>query len=235
MLKEYRKEELLQRIERAGYISVEELSRQLFISQSTVRRNLTELEQAGFVRRTHGGVEIFDESYHAPLLLRMKMHHPEKRRIAKQAAQRIRDDSVIFMGGSSTCLYMVPFLQKKRNITIYTNGVELCSVLSETNIPVCCLGGMLLPRSRAFSGDIAISMAQTMYFDALFFSCGGMDGDIVTDYSQPEACLRRVLLAQSKEKYLLCDSSKIGKTYPYILCSRTELTDVFTDNAAEND
>jgi len=235
MLKEYRKEELLRRIESAGYISVEELSRQLFISQSTVRRNLTELEQAGFVRRTHGGVEIYDESYHAPLLLRMKMHHPEKRRIAKQAAQRIRDDSVIFMDGSSTCLYMVPFLQKKRNITIYTNGVELCSVLSETNIPVCCLGGMLLPRSRAFSGDITISMALTMYFDALLISCGGMDGDMVTDYSQPEACLRRVLLAQSKEKYLLCDSSKMGKTYPYILCSRTELTDVFTDNAPEND
>lgn len=233
MLKEDRKEELLQRIEEAGHISVEELSRQLFISQSTIRRNLTELERAGFVRRTHGGVEIYDESYHAPLLLRMKMHHPEKRRIARQAAQRIRDDSVIFMDGSSTCLYMVPFLQKKRNVTVYTNGVELCSLLAETNIPVCCLGGFLLPRSRAFTGDLAISMAKTMYFDALFFSCGGLDGDTVTDYSQPEACLRRTLLAQSKEKYLLCDSSKLGQTYPYILCSRSDLTDIFTDNSSD--
>lgn len=229
MLKEDRKNELLQIIEQAGYISVADLSAKLFISQSTIRRNLSELEKAGYVRRTHGGVEVYDESYHAPLRQRIKKNHPEKHSIARQAADRIRDDSVVFMDGSSTCLYMVPYLQKKKNITIYTNGLELCSLLSETDLPVYCLGGNLLPRSLAFSGDLSVSMAKTMFFDALFFSCGGLDGDFVTDYSQPEACLRRVLLEQSRETYLLCDSSKLGVQNPYIICRRDALTEIITD------
>lgn len=229
MLKEYRKSELLQIIEESEYISVEELSAKLYISQSTVRRNLTELEKLGYVKRTHGGVEICDDSYHAPVRLRMKKNHIEKLNIAKQAAQLIKDDSIIFMDGSSTCLHMIPYLQKKENITVYTNGVELCSLLAESHIPVYCLGGFLLPRSRAFSGEISISMAKTMFFDTLFFSCGGLDGDVVTDYSQSEANLRRALLEQSKEKYLLCDSSKLGMKYPYIICHQSDLTETITN------
>ena len=230
MLKEDRKSELLKIIEEAEFISVDELAERLYISPSTIRRNLSELEQAGYVKRTHGGVEIYDESYHAPLRLRMKKQHPEKNSIARQAAARIRDDSIVFMDGSSTCLHMVPYLQKKKNITVYTNGVELCSRLAETDIPVYCLGGALLPRSRAFSGELSVSMARTMFFDALFFSCGGLDGDAVTDYSQSEACLRRVLLEQSQEKYLLCDSSKLGVRYPYVICTREDLTEIIIDS-----
>lgn len=229
MLKEDRKTELLQIIEELEYITVEDLSKKLYISQSTVRRNLTELEKMGYVKRTHGGVELCDDSYHAPVRLRMKKHHIEKNNIAKQAAERIQDDSVIFLDGSSSCLHMVPYLQKKKNITVYTNGVELCSLLADTEIPVYCLGGFLLPRSRAFSGELSVSMAKTMYFNAMFFSCGGLKDNVVSDYSQSEACLRRVLIEQSKKKYLLCDSSKMGVVYPYIICKSEDLTEVLTN------
>ena len=229
MLKDDRKAELLQMIEQSGYISVEELSSKLYISQSTIRRNLTELEKLGYVKRTHGGVEMCDESYHAPVRLRMKKNHMAKSSVAKLAAERIRDDSIIFLDCSSTCLHMVPYLQKKKNITVYTNGVEMCSLLAETEIPVYCLGGYLIPKSRAFSGEISIAMAKTMFFDAMFFSCAGLKEGIATDYMQSETCLRRVLLEQSREKYLLCDNSKFGKSYPYIVCNTEDLTEVITN------
>ena len=229
MLKDERKAELLQMIEESGYISVEELSSKLYISQSTIRRNLTQLEKLGYVKRTHGGVEMCDESYHAPVRLRMKKNHMAKSNVAKLAAERIRDDSIIFLDCSSTCLHMVPYLQKKKNITVYTNGVEMCSLLAETEIPVYCLGGCLIPKSRAFSGEMSIAMAKTMFFDAMFFSCAGWDQGIATDYMQSETCLRRVLLEQSREKYLLCDSSKFGKSYPYIVCKEEDLTEVITN------
>ena len=103
MLKDERKAELLQMIEGSGYISVEELSEKLYISQSTIRRNLTELEKLGYVKRTHGGVEMCDESYHAPVRLRMKKNHMAKSAVAKLAVERIKDDSIIFLDCSSTC------------------------------------------------------------------------------------------------------------------------------------
>ena len=189
MLKDERKAELLQMIEESGYISVEELSSKLYISQSTIRRNLTQLEKLGYVKRTHGGVEMCDESYHAPVRLRMKKNHMAKSNVAKLAAERIRDDSIIFLDCSSTCLHMVPYLQKKKNITVYTNGVEMCSLLAETEIPVYCLGGCLIPKSRAFSGEMSIAMAKTMFFDAMFFSCAGwIKGSPQTICSRKPAC-----------------------------------------------
>jgi len=232
MLKEDRKTELLQIIEEMKYITVEDLSAKLYISQSTIRRNLNELEKLGYVKRTHGGVEVNDASYHAPLKLRMKQNHFEKISIARRAAEHIKEDSIVFIDGSSTCLHMVPFL-KKKNVTVFTNGIELCSLLAETDIPVYCLGGLLLPKSRALSGELSVSIARTMFFDALFFSCGGFANNTVTDYSQSEACLRRTLMEQSKERYLMCDSSKLGKTYPYIICRRDDLTQIITDMQTE--
>lgn len=230
MLKDDRKSELLQIISESEYITVEDLSTRLYISPSTIRRNLTELERMGYVKRSYGGVELCDDSHHAPLRLRAKKNHLAKSQIARLAAQRIRDHSVIFLDGSSSCLHMIPYLSKKKGITIYTNGLELCSLLAETDVPTFCLGGQLLPRSLAFAGEQSIVNAKTLYFDALFFSCGGLTGDTVTDYSQSEASLRRVLLEQSNEQYLLCDSSKIGKRYPYIICRKNDLTEILTDN-----
>lgn len=233
MLREERKKELLSRISEAKYITVEALSRQMYISPSTIRRNLAELEKAGYVKRSHGGVELWDASEHAPLRLRVHKNHAAKRMIAKQAAEKIEDNSIIFLDGSSTCLYMIPYLRRHKDITVYTNGVEACSMLAEANISAHCLGGQLLPRSLAFAGETAVSIARNLYFDVLFLSCGGLDNGVVTDYSQSEACLRRVLLEQSKKKYLLCDSSKIGMVYNYIICREEELTDIITDTAAE--
>lgn len=230
MLNDERKNELLQIISEAEYITVEELSTRLYISPSTIRRNLTELERMGYVKRSYGGVELCDDSHHAPLRLRAKKNHLVKNQIARLAAQRIQDNSVIFLDGSSSCLHMVPYLSKRKGITIYTNGLELCSLLAETDIPTYCLGGTLLPRSLAFAGEQSIIIAKSLYFDALFFSCGGLAGDLVMDYSQAEANLRSVLLEQSNKQYLLCDSSKIGKYYPYIICHQNDLTEVLTDS-----
>ena len=75
----------------------------------------------------------------------------------------------------------------------------------------------------------AVSMAQSLCFDMLFFSCSGYDGEIITDYSEEEAYLRRVLLRQSVKKYFLCDSTKIGKRFTYIICGSKDVTEIITD------
>ena len=136
---------------------------------------------------------------------------------------------MIFIDASSTCLHMIPYLSQCGEITVYTNSLEGCSLLAATGIPTYCLGGQLIAKSLAFTGANAIRMAESMYFDALFFSCSGYDDEAITDYSQPEADLRRVLLRQSKKKYFLCDKSKSATRYTYIVCKPTEVTKIITD------
>ena len=228
-MKSERKEEILSLIQETGYISVEQLSKKLYISPSSIRRNLAELEKQGYIKRSYGGAALYDDVTNAPLRLRLRKNHLQKDQIARQAAAHLHDDMVIFIDGSSTCLHMVPYLQKFRNITVYTNGIELCTLLGQARIPVYALGGQLIPNSLAFGGEYAIAMAYSLYFDAIFLSCGGADGDLITDYSLPESQLRRVLTEQAQQLYILCDSSKLGTRYPYIICEKSQVTEFICD------
>lgn len=229
MIQEERKKELLKLIEEAGYCTVEYLASRIYTSQSTVRRNLAELEKQGLVKRSYGGAELCKNTDNVPLKLRYKKNHHLKDNIARQAVERIQDNTVIFLDASSTCLHMIPHLPVGKNITVYTNSLETCSLLASTGIPTYCLGGQLLPKSLAFTGAPAVQMAQTLYFDALFFSCSGYADEVISDYSEAEAYLRRTLLQQSAKKYFLCDSTKLGKRFTYVICKRTDVTEIITD------
>ena len=233
MIHEERKNQIMKLIEETGYCTVEYLAAHIYTSRSTIRRNLTELEKQGFVKRSYGGVELCKTIDNIPLKMRYKKNHQRKDAIARQAVERISDNSVIFLDASSTCLHMIPHLHRHRNLTIYTNSLEACSLLGNIGIPTYCLGGKLLPKSLAFTGEYAIEMAHTLFFDALFFSCSGYADGIITDYAEDEAHLRRVLLQQSSKKYFLCDSSKLGKQFTHIICTEDDVTEVITDTVPE--
>ncbi|MDD6159890.1 MAG: DeoR/GlpR family DNA-binding transcription regulator [Oscillospiraceae bacterium] len=229
MLKEDRKNELLRLIGETGYTTVEHLAQETFLSPSTLRRNLSELEKAGLVRRSYGGVELAIDNIHTPVMLRFRKCHEQKNTIARQAASLIGDNQVIFLDASSTCLHMVPYLDGHKNLTVYTNGIELCSLLGERGIRVFCLGGLFLPDDMAFVGEYAVGMVEQLRFDALFFASSSYDGEFIMDYSESEAHLRRAVIAHSERVYYLCDSSKFGKSSSYIICRRCGVTDVITD------
>lgn len=231
MIREERKTELMALLEESGYCTVDYLASKLYTSKSTIRRNLAELEQLGLIKRSYGGAELNQTVQHTPVKLRYQKNHPLKDKIAREAVKRIPDNSVIFIDASSTCLHMIPYLHRCKNLTVYTNSMEACSLLAATGIPTYCLGGQLLPKSLAFTGMPAVYMAQSVCFDALFFSCSGYDRETVTDYSEEEAYLRRVLLQQSTKKYFLCDSTKMGKRFTYVICTSRDVTEVITDQA----
>lgn len=228
-MQEERKQELLKILESTGYCTVEHLARCLYTSNSTIRRNLTELEKQGYITRSHGGAELCNRIDNTPLKLRYKRNHPQKELIAERALRYIPENAVIFLDGSSTCLHLAAHLKRRKQITVYTNSLEACSLLANLGIPTYCLGGELLANSLSFVGDYAIQMAQTLYFDALFFSCSGYADGMISDYSEAEAHLRRMLVRHSRKQYFLCDSSKFGKSFPHIICRDTDITEIISE------
>ncbi len=229
MISNERKNKILTIISQTGYIEVSKLARKLYTSESTIRRNLTELEKMGLVKRSYGKVTLANDTLNVPLKLRSQKKHDEKRIIATKAAEHLEDNSVIFIDGSSTCLHMAPFLSQYKNLTVYTNGVELCTLLADSGVPVYSTGGRFIPRSLAFAGADAIRMAQNVQFDALFFSCAGFCDGILSDYEESESQLRRELIKQAKRRYFLFDTSKIGKSFPYIICREKDVTQMITE------
>ncbi len=229
MISDERKNKILTIISQTGYIEVEKLAQKLFTSPSTVRRNLTELEKKGLVKRSYGKVSLANDTLDVPIKLRIQKRHDEKRVIATKAAAFLKDDFVVFMDGSSTCLHMAPLLGQYKNLTVYTNGMELCTLLADSGIPVYNTGGRFIPRSLAFAGEDAIRLVQSVQFDAAFFSCAGLSNGVLSDYEPSEAQLRRELLRQAKNVYCLLDTSKIGKSFHYVVAREPELTKLITE------
>ncbi len=229
MLTEERKSKIIAIITQYGYIRNDKLAQKLYTSTSTVRRNLNELEKLGLVKRSHGGVQLASLELDLPFILRSKKNTNAKKIIAQKASSHLKDNSVIFIDASSTCLNLVPYILDHKNITVFTNGIEISSLLSDSDIDVYMLGGKVKHNSLATVGENALKMVDTLYFDAMFFSSSGYTDKTVSDYSYSETLLRQKIMTNAKEKYFLCDSSKNGKKFNFIVCKDSELTEVITD------
>ena len=151
---------------------------------------------------------------------------------APRAASVVRDGDVLVLDGASTTLEMIPFLAECKDLTVITNAASAADRLGELGIRTYCTGGLLTPSSQAYTGRFAEEMIRSFHADAMFFSSAGIspEGEI-TDYSDEETSLRRVMLLQAARRYFLFDTSKFGKVFCYSVCSVAQLSGVFSNGA----
>lgn len=228
MFKTERRDEILQFINSKGKVSVEEISEKIYASPSTVRRDLEKLEAQGLILRYHGGAESA-QTLRPPQIIRHQHNQKEKRLIAERAAKLVFPETVIFIDASTTVQYMIPCLAGIKNLTVYTNGADTAMRLAEHKIRVICTGGELKNESMAYVGQGAIDSVRKVYFDAMFFSSAAFDEYSVSDWSESETELRRIVAEQSARRYFLADLSKKGKRFPYIVCKLHELDAVICE------
>ena len=225
-----RKEQLIEIIRHEGNISVHKLSKLLFVSEPTIRRDLTVLEKEGKIKRTYGGA-VYCEliNVEVPLSLREYEQTDAKKNIAKQAEKYIKDGQVIFLDASSTASFLVPHIAKFKNTTVITNSPKTSVELAKHAIRTYCTGGLLLNNSIAYVGNLAEEFIKRYNADIFFFSSRGISVEnIITDSSVEETNIRKIMMMQSKNKIFLCTKDKLGKKYMYTLCSTDEIDEVIT-------
>lgn len=232
MKQSIRKDEILSLLGQYNYLSVEFLSEKLHISQSSIRRDLSILEAQGLVRRSHGGVHSLNENNTlTPRELRMRENAVQKRIICQMASELIKDGDTIFMDGSTTCLYLVDFLENKKDITVLTNNLKLATMLEHcTNITVYCTGGLLRLNELVAMGSLAENACRFMHTNIMFFSARAIDENgIITDLNEPEVIVRKTAMENTDKTVFLCDSSKFNKRSTFTLCDLKDVDCVVTD------
>ena len=228
MQKHSRDEEILQLINQAGYISIRDLAEKTYTSQSTVRRDLERMEQKGLLRRRHGGAESI-ALLRPPLIVRKQHNQAEKHAIARRAAALVTPGSTVFLDVSTTVQYMIPYLSGIEGLTVYTNGADTAIRLVVSRIRTVCTGGELFAESMAYVGTVAEDTVRKTYFDAMFFSCAGFDDRVISDWSEQESVLRRVVMEQSEKKYFLADHTKQGKRFTHIICRIGDVDEILSE------
>lgn len=208
---------ILKMIVEKGAVTVSELCEQLGVSDMTIRRDLSTLEQASLLRRIHGGaVSARGRSYEPPVLTRIQEARSAKRSIGHFAASLVHEGDSLAIDIGTTTLELAHHLTNLRDITVLTNSLPIANIMNDQpGIRLMLCGGIVRPGEHSLVGPVAAYTFSRFYVDKAFIGIGGVDLDAgLTEYNLEDAEIKRHMINNSQRCVLLTDSRKFGlKTF----------------------
>lgn len=226
MPKNERQRQIYEILSNQGFATVKELSRQLYTSESSIRRDLAAMERMRIIRRSYGGAELSAAPNPViPFDTRSYDNAAQKRQIAEKAVALIKEGEILFLDQSSTCYFLAQALTKFKSLTVVSNNLEILSLLSHTSLTVIASGGVVSKvNNNCLLGGGARRCFEEVYADWMFFSANALSADgVIADCTAEEVELRRAMMKNAAKKVFLCDGSKIGRRAPYRQCDLSEV------------
>lgn len=227
-----RRSRLLDLIRVRGFAALEELVRELGVSESTVRRDLDALEEQGSAKRTHGGVLYaggmprlaeFDE--------RQPANWAAKRAIAAKAAEVIADGETVLLDGGTTT-YEVARLLVGRPLQVVTNSLPVANLFaSESRTDLVLLGGYVSPRTGVCLGPYANELLGRLHVTTTVLSAAGIADEGLFNAHLLLAETEQAMLKAAGRVIVAADSSKFGKKSLTLVAPLSEI-DVFVSDDA---
>jgi DeoR family transcriptional regulator of aga operon len=206
-----RRAAILEILEREGFTSVPQLTRELGYSQATIRRDLVQLGQSGRLRRTYGGA-LSSGNGETPYHEKLGEAADAKTRIARAAAALVVEGMAVGFTGGTTTLYVARALPPFRDLTVVTNALTIALELSASDIRVIVTGGESRGTTFELVGPLAEPVLQHIHLDLVFVGVDGisLDGGLTTHHPI-EAQTNRALIRRAARTVVVADSRKMGR------------------------
>jgi DeoR/GlpR family transcriptional regulator of sugar metabolism len=210
-------------------VKVNTLAELLGVSCVTIRKDLDNLERRGLICRNHGYASLDMASEDGK---RMAYNYSVKQRIARDAANTVKDGETIMIGSGSCCAFLVEELAKmKKNVTIITNSIFITNFVSfYSNIKLILLGGYYQPDSQLVVGPITVKSGEQFFSDKLFVDADGFLPDFGfsgNDYRNVQTI--KELAVNAREVYVLAEAEIYKKQGVLCMVQFDQLTGVYTD------
>lgn len=212
-------------------VNISELSDKFNVTNQTIRRDLNQLESEGFINRTYGGAVLNEAKvdFAVPFYRRLSKNKDGKDKIALQVIPLLVNCNSIFADSSTTVVNAVKYLRDS-DLTVVSNSAEVPRQLYTGSANFICSGGILDRHSISFHGAIAERTLKNYNVDVALISCKGLDMEQgVTDSTDSEAIIKKIMIKQASEVYLLVDSTKFDKKGFVHLIDASKLSNVITD------
>lgn len=225
-------QEVVNYLKRHKTAKVTELSQVFFLSESTVRRILAQLERDGLVRRFHGGAVLRAPDLLSDVVRRQVANQPEKSAIGQLAASFVQDGmSVLMLGGTTVCA-VCPYLLGGPKITVVTNSILVINELCwEKNIRIIQMGGILNPWEMEARGVLARQALERLRTDLMFIGATGIHpqhGLMTEDLEAVDTY--RACFAASDSSFILADHTKFSITKQSVVVPLSEMEHIVTDS-----
>ncbi|MEN2768440.1 DeoR/GlpR family DNA-binding transcription regulator [Ornithinibacillus xuwenensis] len=212
MLEADRHKLILEALKEQNTIKIQDLIKLTNASESTIRRDLTQLEKGKFLKRVHGGAARLQGKLVEPTMdEKSSINTQTKRQIAQFASNLIEEGDCIYLDAGSTIFQMID--QLPSNIVVVTNGLMHMNHLLERNIETYLIGGFVKPTTKALIGRGAMESLEQYRFDKSFIGVNGIHPQFGYTTPDPEeAMIKNLAISLSREAYVLADDSKFLET-----------------------
>ena len=216
MLTQERYQSILSIINERNAATVTELALLLNTSESTIRRDLTALDEMGKIKKVYGGATSVSQnagSFEDNVSLREGLMFEEKTEIAKYAASMINDSDFVYIDAGTTTSRLIDFIDNQ-NATYVTNGIAHARKLIQKGLTAYVLGGKLKPLTEAVVGTEAIANLHNLNFSKAFMGTNGID--LKSGFTTPdieEASVKEVAIKTSYMPFILADHTKFRRVF----------------------
>jgi DeoR family fructose operon transcriptional repressor len=205
-------------IDEKEFVDLETLCRELDASESSVRRDLVQLESEGVLRRVYGGAMAVRDSNGREQGLDFDWQSTrfaeEKRLIAAKTAGLIEERQTVILDGGSTVAAVAQALRNRamRSLHVITNSLPIALALDDARqIEVTLTGGFLYPRLRVTLGPLCEQMLSEVAADVLIMGIGGITADGFSNGNSLVVGSERKMIEVASKVIIVADHTKFGR------------------------
>ncbi|MDO5646782.1 DeoR/GlpR family DNA-binding transcription regulator [Paracoccus sp. (in: a-proteobacteria)] len=228
-----RHQQILDRLRRDGFADIHALQTALDVSTATIRRDLTELEACGQLRRTRGGAIVMGQvTQGSPTAVRDLAMRAEKARIGRATAAMIDDGDAVFISAGTTAFQAARLLAANKTLRFITNGLDTAALLTDAGAPhVHMIGGQLAPINRSFIGPQAIDQLRAFNVDKALLNIAAIDLDrqAICMVDPDMAATTRAMIEIAQTSILTADHTKFTRKAMTLVTGLDAIDIIVTD------
>ena len=226
-----RQKKILELIRENKTIKVDALSSNFKVSRQSIRKDLNEICGRGLATRIHGGARVINTISNPAYEEKRLESLDEKRSIGKMAATLIPNDSSVMLISGTTTESVARALYNHKNLVVISNNLNIANALfGSKSKELIITGGTIRETDGAVIGENTVDYISNFKADYGIIGAPAFDEDgAILDINERAVSVGRAILNHSQKKIFVCDSSKLFKTAPYMICEISDIDIFITD------
>lgn len=231
MSQSFRHPDILEIARRTGRVTVEGLADHFGVTAQTIRRDLSDLAEAGKLDRVHGGAILPSGVANIGYGARRDLAADAKEAIARACAAAIPDNASVFLTIGTSTEAVARALTRHRGLLAVTNNMNVATILLDNpDCEIVLAGGSLRRSDGGLVGPLTVRAIEQFKFDYAVIGCSALDfdGDLL-DFDMREVGVSQTIIQRARRVHLVADATKLDRRAPVRIASLRDIDRFFTD------
>ncbi|WP_270727170.1 DeoR/GlpR family DNA-binding transcription regulator [Shimia sp. Alg240-R146] len=231
----FREHDILEIARTQGKVTVDALALHFDVTVQTIRRDLTQLANAGLLERVHGGAMLPSGVRNIAYEERRRVNAEAKDAMAAAAAKDIPNGSSLFVNIGTSTEALAQALLGHDGLLVVTNNLNVARILSANErCEVLLTGGRPRPEDGGLVGQVAAQMVNGFAFDYAILGCSALTETAEAfDFDIDEITVSQAAMSRANAVWLLADQSKYQRHAPVRIAGPEAFDRLYTDAISE--